>query len=293
MILTRRKLYMLPTRHGLLFSLVLLVIFMASVNYNNGLAYGLTFLLTATALVSMLHTHRNVSGLDVRILSCNPVFAGDSAYFRVTIHNAGDYARAAIWLFCEDHRQLLHVEPSTTAQTEVPVTTGCRGYITCAPLRLSSAYPLGLQYTWSAPITSLARGVVYPRPAGTLPLPTNRSQAHFNESGHMLDGDDFAGLREYVPGDPPGHIHWKAVAAHQQLLTKKFAGEGTEQIWLEWEQTSGSTETRLSQMCKWVMTAEQADVRYGMTMPGLRLKPDRGDRHYHRCLHTLGLWGME
>ena len=184
------------------------------------------------------------------------------------------------------------MEPSTTAQTEVPVTTGCRGYITCAPLRLSSAYPLGLQYTWSAPITSPSRGVVYPRPAGTLPLPTNRSQARFNESGHMLDGDDFAGLREYVPGDPPGHIHWKAVAAHQQLLTKKFAGEGTEEIWLGWERTSGSTETRLSQMSKWVMTAEQAGGRYGMTMPGLRLEPDRGYRHYRRCLQTLGLWGL-
>jgi len=293
LVLTRRKLFMLPTRHGLLFSVVLLAIFLASVNYNNGLAYGLTFLLTATALVSMLHTHRNLSGLEVKILPCGPVFAGDTAYFRVAIRNSGDYPRVAIWLFCEDHRQLVHIEPSMTLQTEVPVASFSRGYITCAPLRLSSAYPLGLQYTWSAPVIGDARAVVYPSPAGILPLPQNRSQARFSESGHSLDGDDFAGLREFVPGDPPGHIHWKATAAHQSLLTKQFAGEGTDEVWLGWDQAPGPTESRLSQMSKWVVAAEEAGVHYGLEMPGVQLEPGRGVLHYHRCLHTLGLWGLK
>lgn len=293
MVLTRRRLYMLPTRHGLLFSLILLVIFVASVNYNNGLAYGLTFLLVAIAFVSMLHTHRNVSGLDVQVLSCTPVFAGDTAHFRVSVRNPLDFARVSVWLCCGDYRHVFHTKPLAIALLQVPVDTATRGYLSCPPIRLASAYPLGLQYTWSTAIEGGAHGVVYPKPIGNLPLPQSREPTPFSEASQKLDGDDFAGLREYVVGDPPRHIHWKAVASHQELLTKQFSGGHAEEQWLRWEDTVGPTETRLSQLTRWVMDAEQASLRYGLSMPGRQLQPDQGSGHYHRCLRILGLWGFE
>ncbi len=293
MVLNRRQLYMLPTRHGLLFTLVLMVIFLASVNYNNGLAYALTFLLLSIALVSMLHTHRNVSGLAVEVLSCLPVFAGDSAQFRVSVQNPLDFIRVGICVFCAGHRQIFHLHPSSSVQLEIPVSAPHRGYLSCPPLRLSSAYPLGLQYTWSAPIKTAVRAIVYPAPKGDLPLPHNNSPDRFMPSGLSTDGDDFAGLREYVTGDPPRHVHWKAVATHQALLTKQFAGEGDRAYWLRWEDTTGSTESRLSQLCHWVVMAERASFRYGMSLPGMQLPLDRGSRHYHRCLKVLALWGLE
>lgn len=293
MVLTRRQLYMLPTRHGLLFTLVLLVIFLASVNYNNGLAYGLTFLLAAMALVSMLHTHRNVSGLEVKVLSCPPAFAGETVHFRVSIHNPLDYARISVWIICGEHRQVAQIPASGSTQIEIPVVSTGRGYITCPPLRLSSAYPLGLQYTWSAPVRSPAKGVVYPKPVGTGLPQQNLSPARFSESGRNADGDDFAGLREYKAGDSPRHIHWKAVASHQELLTKQFAGNGTEELWLRWSDTSGSTEARLSQLSRWVVDADRAAQRYGLSMPGKEWPPDRGSQHYHHCLRVLGLWGID
>lgn len=294
MVLTRRQLYMLPTRHGLLFTLVLLVIFLASVNYNNGLAYGLTFLLVSIALISMLHTHRNVSGLVVEALSCTPVFAGENAYFRVSIRNPLDFSRVSIWIFCAEHRQVFQIAPAATVQLEVPVSAKRRGYVNCPPLRLSSAYPLGLQYTWSAPLKTAVRGVVYPEPLGSLPLPRkNRLPAQFTQSGLNMDGDDFAGLREYVTGDPPRHIHWKAAATQQSLLTKQFAGEGDQEQWLCWEDTAGTTESRLSQLSRWVVTAERASLRYGLNLPGTEFQPDRGPQHYHRCLQALALWELK
>ena len=293
MVLTRKRLYMLPTRHGLLFCLVLLAIFLASVNYNNGLGYGLTFLLASTALISMLHTHRNLSGLEVTVLSPGPVFAGENTFFRVCVQNVTGYMRVAIWLYCEDHRQLFHVDPETTVQLEVPVTTGSRGYITCPPIRLSSAYPMGLLYTWSAPVRSEARGVVYPVPQGSLPLPTSPARARFSESGRTREGDDFAGLREYAHGDSPRHIHWKAAASHNELLTKQFSGEGSEEIWLAWDAVPGPVESRLSQLSKWVTVAEAAGARYGLSIPGELRRPERGPGHYHGCLKALALWGRK
>jgi uncharacterized protein (DUF58 family) len=283
---------MLPTRHGLLFCLVLLAIFLASVNYNNGMAYGLTFLLTATALISMLHTHRNMSGLEISVLSPGPVFAGDTAHFRVCVQNKDEYFRVAIWLFCGEHRRVFHVDPVATVQLEVPVATIGRGVITCPPLRFSSAYPLGLQYTWSAPVRSTARGIVYPAPAGSLALPTSAARARFSEAVGTREGDDFAGLRQYAHGDPPRHIHWKAAASHNDLLTKQFSGEGSEEISLDWDAVPGSAEDRLKQLSKWVIAAEESGARYGLSVPGERLPPDRGAGHYHDCLKILALWGL-
>ena len=293
MVLTRRQLYMLPTRHGLLFTLVLLVIFLASVNYNNGLAYVLTFMLVSIALVSMLHTHRNVSGLAVEVLPSTPVFAGENAQFRVSVRNDLDFHRVCIWIFCADHKQVIYLDPLATVQLNVPVATPHRGYIRCPPLRLSSTYPLGLQYTWSAPIASEARGIVYPQPGGSpaLPLKTPFS-SQLGHSGLNTDGDDFTGLREYIDGDPPRHIHWKAVASHQKLLTKQFSGEGEEELWLRWEDTSGPIEVRLSQLSRWVVAAEEDAFRYGLSVPGTRIQPGRGAKHYHQCLQALALWEL-
>lgn len=283
---------MLPTRHGLLFCLVLLAIFVASVNYNNGLAYGLTFLLASTALISMLHTHRNVSGLEISILSPSPVFSGEQTCFRACVHNDSRFSRIALWIFCEQHRQRFHVDPMATVQLEVPVDAVSRGYVTCPPVRLSSAFPLGLLYTWSAPVRSEARGVVYPKPTGSLPLPTSRARVRFSESGMTRDGDDFAGLREYVHGDPPRHVHWKAAASHNDLLTKQFSGEGSEEIWLSWDAAPGTVESRLSQLSKWVTAAESSGLRYGLSIPGKVRQPARGPAHYHDCLRALALWGI-
>ena len=106
------------------------------------------------------------------------------------------------------------------------------------------------------------------------------------------DGDDFAGLREYVHGDPPRHVHWKAAASHNDLLTKQFSGEGSEEIWLTWGAAPGTVESRLSQLSKWVTAAESSGLRYGLSIPGKERQPARGPAHYHDCLRALALWGI-
>ncbi|HEY0633740.1 MAG TPA: DUF58 domain-containing protein, partial [Gammaproteobacteria bacterium] len=73
--LDRRRVYILPTRAGLLFGLVLLAMLFGAINYNNSLAYALTFLLTSVAMVSIFHTFRNLHGLTFHIGHATPVFA--------------------------------------------------------------------------------------------------------------------------------------------------------------------------------------------------------------------------
>ena len=56
--LTQRRIFILPTRQGFLFAIVLGIMLIGSINYNNSLGYLLTFLLASVSVVSILYTYR-------------------------------------------------------------------------------------------------------------------------------------------------------------------------------------------------------------------------------------------
>ena len=68
--LNQRRIFILPTPRGLAFSVVLLLMLLAGINYQNSLAYGLTFLLLSVFHTAMLHTYRNLSGLMIKGRRC-------------------------------------------------------------------------------------------------------------------------------------------------------------------------------------------------------------------------------
>src|SRR5512135_1452982 len=78
-LLTHRCVYILPTRHGLMFAFVLALLLVGSINYAVGLGFAFTFLLGGLGLVSILHTYRNLAGLTLHPGKCEPVFAGQTA----------------------------------------------------------------------------------------------------------------------------------------------------------------------------------------------------------------------
>lgn len=56
---------------------------LVGINYQNSLAYGLTFLLMAVFVVTILHTYRNLAGLVLKAGGGAAVFVGEQACFRV------------------------------------------------------------------------------------------------------------------------------------------------------------------------------------------------------------------
>ena len=91
--LNRRRIFILPTRHGLFFAVVLFIMLLGAINYNNSLAYMLTFLLVSVAIVSMLHTYKNMAGLVFRAGHSEPVFTGQTATFGIHIDHKGSDSR--------------------------------------------------------------------------------------------------------------------------------------------------------------------------------------------------------
>lgn len=63
--LTHRNVYILPTRTGWFFALLLVVLLVLSINYQLNLGYLLTFLLAGSAMMAMHVTHNNLRGLQL------------------------------------------------------------------------------------------------------------------------------------------------------------------------------------------------------------------------------------
>jgi len=70
--LNRRRIYILPTRAGFLYLATLFTMLLGAINYDLALGHALVFLLAGLGLVGMLHTHRNLLGIEITGSAPNP-----------------------------------------------------------------------------------------------------------------------------------------------------------------------------------------------------------------------------
>lgn len=294
-VLVQRRVFILPTRQGLVFATVLLVMLASSINYSLGLGFVLTFLLGALGVNAMIHTFRNLANLRVTGGRTRPVFAGDTAFFTIHLENRGDTDRYAIGL-THDRRQVTFVD--VTARSTTPATAGVhaprRGTLRPGRLTLFTRFPLGFYYAWAYVDPDL-RCIVYPRPAATgLPMPP---AAHSAGAGaeRGQGQEDFSGMRPYHRGDSPRHIAWKVAARDQGLHTKQFTGRAETELWLDWAQLPPQmgVEERLSHLARWVLDAHAAGLTYGLRMPGATLELAAGEAQRDRCLEALALYNSD
>src|SRR6187455_3717508 len=75
--ITRRRIYVLPTGFGLFVGLMLVTMLVGGLNYNNNPALLLVFLLAGVGNNSLVHAHLILSGISLRSLHADPVFAGE------------------------------------------------------------------------------------------------------------------------------------------------------------------------------------------------------------------------
>ncbi len=291
--LHRKQIYILPTRQGLLFILILTGMLLGSANYNNNLGFLLVFLLGSMAFVSILHTFGNLAGIEIVSVRAKPVFACEKAVFEFPVR-ADTRMRAEISFVCESGEEVCgEIFPDRDNCIRLPIPAERRGIFRPGSVQIFSRYPLGLFYAWSS-LDSLMECLVYPAPIfGELMLSDDQTRDSDKESGFGKSGgiDDFQGLRPYQPGDSLRLISWKAFSGGRGLFSKSFAGTSASCVFADWHALkSGDTEEKLSRLCGMVLKAGQMNLRYGLRLPNMTIGPDQGEAHKHRCLKALALF---
>jgi uncharacterized protein (DUF58 family) len=301
-LLVMRRVFILPTRPGMAFVLLLLIMLIGSINYNLGLGFALTFFTGACAVADMYLTAKNLAMLRLVPGRSAPVFAGDEAQFELHLNNDTTRDRYAIWLGFHEKksgpRHVTDVAARDSAAVVLSLPTVERGWLPSPRVRLATRFPLGLFGAWSYWQPDL-RVLVYPHPeTNAPPLPTTGAA---REDGHGTVGlDNFGGIRSYQAGDPMRHLAWRQIArvdlaAGGQLLTKHFEGGAVAELQLDFDQLPSNLdlELRLSRMTQWVLEAEQRALPYAFHIGQHRLAPALGDAHRAACLRALALYGRE
>jgi uncharacterized protein (DUF58 family) len=318
-LLSRRHIYILPTRFGWLYAMLLLAALTGAINYSLSMGFAMTFLLAGLGAVTMLHTWRNLAYLKISAYRAQPVVAGQPAVFEFRVGEAQNRARYTVMAKFDDRVQI-QTQAQSVAQPrnqsskqanktfQVPLAdhqdipalsesffrlslpSQRRGWLKAPRIVFSTQFPVSLFNVWAYAEIDHAC-LIYPAPGPhSLTIASPDMQAKEGQQRHLQGNDDFAGHRNYQFGDSPKRVDWKASSREQGLLTKLFQGDATSTLWLDWAMTTGENmEIRISQLARWVIDAEDNHLSYGLRLPKQEIKPDQGSAHYHQCMTALAL----
>jgi uncharacterized protein (DUF58 family) len=298
-LLGQRRVYILPTRAGLGFGVLLLVLLVGSVNYNLGLGYGLTFVAAGCAVADMLATWRNLAGLLLRPGRAPDVFAGEEAPFELHVLNRSRLDRYAVWIDFEHAaapRHAVDVDAGADTAVVLAAPTATRGWLAAPRVRVSTQFPLGLFRAWSWWQPD-SRALVYPYPEQDAPPLPASGRPGTGGSGHA-GGDDFAGVRSYQAGDPLRRLAWRQIARLDpalggQLVTKQFESGSVDELLLDFDAlpAQADVELRLARLARWVLDAEDLALPYALRIGRTEYDAALGAAHRAACLRALALYG--
>ena len=284
-----RHVYVLPTRFGFWFGVLLFLMVVGGLNFNNNMTLALAFLLASIALLSTLLAYRNLVGLNVTAVRARPVFCGEDARFRVLLGHREERHRYAIEGVSDTARDCSDLAPQAAGRLELTQPTFQRGWLRMDPFRVETRFPLGLFRAWAVVIPD-ARCLVWPEPAHDAP-PLPRTGRGEYGAAHRGEGEEFHGLRDYQPGDPLRQIAWRSSARHEKLFSRQMETPKEEACELNWYLMRGAdTERKLSILTAWILWAERRQIPYSLEMPGAALPADLGETHRDACLEILALY---
>ncbi|EER57555.1 protein of unknown function DUF58, partial [Acidovorax delafieldii 2AN] len=166
--LTQRNVYILPTGAGWMLAFTLLVLLVASINYQLNLGYLLTFLLAGSAVAGMHLCHATLRGLTLRLKAPDPHFLGGRTAFDVQLFSDRNTPRHGIALSVHGHGTqhdwaVTDVPAQGSASVQVAFRPARRGLHRVPTLMAETRFPLGTFRVWTY-WRPAAQVLVYPAP---------------------------------------------------------------------------------------------------------------------------------
>lgn len=301
LLLTQRNVYILPTGAGWMLALTLLVLLIASINFQLNLGYLLTFLLAGSAVVGMHVCHANLRGITLQLQAPEPHFLGSSMAFKVqlssarrsprhgialAVHGAGGAGPQWVWT---------DVPAQGQARVQLAFKPARRGLQRLPTLTAETRFPLGSFRVWTY-WRPAAQVLVYPAPeVPAPPLPPSAPLADGSGSAVAQGSGEFDGVRAYRRGDPLKLVVWKKAAkslasGSGDLLSRDAPQIRRHELWLDLAQAAlPDPEARIARLTAWVLQADRMGLNYGLRLPGGQIAPGAGAAHRRRCLEALAL----
>ena len=291
--LNLRNVYIFFSREGLLFAVLLVITFIAGINYGNNLVLGLCFYLISVWLISFHVTFAHISGLKVQLIEVTMAEAGAPVWVTLQLHSESRQPRRQLLFSFEQadrtigkqnnkktNKKIKHNADSqhsvlvTRLQGEqiirLPAQTHHRGQFELPRLKIKTVYPLGIMRAWSY-VYFVRSAWVYPK-LEAFDWQTQYSVARLEDlptGGQYRQGqDDFERLDNYIEGESLARVSWGHVARGQGMFTKHFADPvGDEQTLDYVDMPAAHHEQRLAQMAYGAIKLGELGVPFNMRLP--------------------------
>lgn len=286
-----------------------LIVGFAAMNTANNLLY-----LVFGCMLSFITASGILSELMLRKVALNRtfpkhLFAQTAFPVMVTLTNAKRFIASFSLLF-EDFSQ--GAKPETTYVLKVParqavtvtyrLTFPQRGEHRPGRMRLSTRYPFGLFHKSATFVETDDTLLVYPQVQRLSPAERPHPAAHSGEfeSPKQGRGLEIYGIRDYVPGDSSGRIHWKSTAKLARLMTKEFHDDQRKRVSVVLDLSipdkplpanfAQDAERAISRAASYIAYFVQNHFQLQLITPQQRTPFDAGQRHLFVLLRLLALF---
>jgi len=291
--LEQRSTYILPTKAGMLMAGVVLLMMIGATNYQNNLAFMLTFMIASIGLVSILFTFNNLQGLLFKAGATKSVYVGESLAVIIHVMSQSGQSHMTIGAgFSKEKLFFVDVDGANGNQFNLSIPVNKRGWFYLPRIMATSSFPFGLLRVWTwfkfaSPI------LIYPQPIEP-PINGDQKGSDEDESQSPISGiDDLYGLKTYQPGDSLSRVDWKALARERGLFTKEFVSYQSQDFIFDWNDfSSANDELKLSYLCYLVKQASHCNYEYALRLPNVRIDKNSGENHQVKCLRALAKHGL-
>lgn len=291
--LSQKSIFIFPTRTGFVFSILLLTLLLAAINYENSLIFALVFWLGSVFFVAIFYTFRNLSGISLELQKSGAGFVDEDIEFSIKVSRPENSQREGLQLgWPKEVKQWAELYEDASTTVHLFVNAKQRGWLNPKRLLVETYYPLGLLRAWTW-VDLSAKAIVYPKPLFHDHNFINLGENDEGQLTHHSGSDDFHDMRNYHPGDSPRHILWRSYARQDELLVKQFAAYADYRLILDWYQLEGDTELRLSRLTGMALNAYNSDKEFGLKLPQIEIAPNSGKTHLNHVLKELALYKLQ
>jgi len=289
--LSQKNIYIIPSQAGFGFILLIILMLLTAINYQNSLIYLFTFFLCALFFISIWLCFLNLNGLRIASYQVLECFEGELCPYSVQLLSV---SKPALSLYLGPNKHSLveaNVKKDTKETLSLLMPKTKRGLHALERLRIQSYFPFGFIVAWTW-LKLDAKTLVYPEPKeGIRAIGQSSGEA---QSAQKLKADDLSDLKHYQHGDSASRILWKQYAAKDQLIVRSNELGGYNSSWLTWQSYEATdSEMKLRHLCFDILDFNRKQQVYGLDIPGVHIAPSSGEQHKRRCLEALALFGSK
>jgi len=186
----------------------------------------------------------------------------------------------------------VRIAPGDSCSAQVVFPAQRRGMYKFETLLVRTSYPFGLVWA-SIRVPVNAEYYIYPQAKGSDDWPMLHPSGEQGSPVSNKPGDDFSGVRAYMPGESLRHVDWKAFARGRPLSVKQFTGGSGHELYLDAAEMSRlPLEARLSQLALWIVNAEKAEIPYALKLGRTAIPLGLGETQCRRALEALAVAGV-